>query len=351
VQNVPEGELTVHAAMDGFETAEEQVLITPYRDEYSLSVTLKPLRTITTGRIGLELIPIPAGSFTMGETFSGQDEKPTHRVTISRDYLMGKFEVTNSQYCAVLNWAIEKGRARLAGGDVKNAAGIVVYLGIKDLHGDQFGIGEKDGRLVCLTGRETHPVVGVTWHGAVAFCNFLSELEGRQPVYDLTLFTRDTGRRGFRLPTEAEWEYAARGTDGRKYPWGSNFSGRKANYASSGDPFESQQPPFTQKGGPTTPVGFFNAGKHESYQTEDGSSAFGLYDMSGNVSEWCWDLKGSYTAKDQTDPDGPAFGTQRIYRGGSWRISPNECHATGREVISPPDKPTADIGFRVAADF
>jgi sulfatase modifying factor 1 len=73
--------------------------------------------------------------------------------------------------------------------------------------------------------------------------------------------------------------------------------------------------------------------------------------MSGNVSEWCWDLKGGYAQRDQTDPDGPAFGTLRVYRGGSWRVSPNECHATGRVVISSPGTPAADIGFRVAGDF
>jgi formylglycine-generating enzyme required for sulfatase activity len=184
----------------------------------------------------------------------------------------------------------------------------------------------------------------------VAFCNFLSELEGKQPVYDLATFSRIPGRHGFRLPTEAEWEYAARGADGRKFPWGGNITGRTANYASSGDPFESLQPPFTQKGGPTSPVGFFNAGRHDSYQTEDGSSAFGLYDMAGNVSEWCWDLKSAYTQKEQTDPDGPAFGSTRVYRGGSWKDSPNECHSTGRGIISPPDKPASYLGFRVAGD-
>lgn len=351
VQGVAEGELTVSARLDGYETAEQKILITAYRDDYSLSLALKPSRSVVTSRIGMELVQIPAGSFTMGESFSGQDEKPTHKVTISRDYLLGRFEVTNGQYCAVLNWALEQGKARLVGGDLKSSGGAVVFLGIRDLHGDQFGIAEKDGRLACLPGRENHPVIGVTWQGAVAFCNFLSELEGKQPVYDLAFFTRIAGRRGFRLPTEAEWEYAARGTDGRKYPWGANISGRMANYASSGDPFESLQPPFTQKGGPTTPVGFFNGSKRGEFQTEDGSSAFGLYDMSGNVSEWCWDLKGNYTQKDQTDPDGPSLGTMRVYRGGSWRASPNECHATGRGVISPPDKPAVDIGFRVAGDF
>jgi formylglycine-generating enzyme required for sulfatase activity len=351
VKDVPEGELSVKAELTGFETAEQQVLITPYRDDYSLALALKPSRTVTTGRIGLALVPITAGSFAMGETFSGQEEKPTHKVTLTRDYQMGEFEVTNGQYCAVLNWALEQGKARLAGGDVRNPAGVVTFLGIRSMHGDQFGIAEKDGKLTCLPGRESHPVVGVTWHGAAAFCNFLSEMEGKQPVYDLVLYSWDRNRRGFRLPTEAEWEYAARGTDGRKYPWGNNISGHRANYASSGDPFESQQPPFTQKGGPTTPAGFFNSGMHDSFPTEDGSSAFGLYDMSGNVSEWCWDLKGSYSTHDQADPAGPTMGAQRVYRGGSWRISPNECHATGRAVISAPDKPAFDIGFRVAADF
>jgi formylglycine-generating enzyme required for sulfatase activity len=110
------------------------------------------------------------------------------------------------------------------------------------------------------TGYENHPVVLVTWFGARAYCDFY----------------------GWRLPTEIEWEKAARGTEGRPYPWGDEISRNNANYYSSHDLFEK----IAGKGGDTTPVGFYNGNTYDDYETLDSPSPYGLYDMAGNVEQW-----------------------------------------------------------------
>ena len=192
--------------------------------------------------------------------------------------------------------------------------------------------------------------MGVTWFGAAAFCNFLSERDGRKQVYDTTSWRPDWSSNGYRLPTEAEWEFAARGPQGRKFPWGDLIGKKNANFASSRDPFESLNPPYTQNGGPTTPVGFFDGRTLKGeFQTDDSPSPFGLYDMAGNVIEWCDDLLGPYNAKIQVDPKGPLFGSSRICRGGSWADSEVKLRATDRSAAYSPANSSETIGFRVAA--
>jgi formylglycine-generating enzyme required for sulfatase activity len=165
-----------------------------------------------------------------------------------------------------------------------------------------------------------HPVIQVSWYGAVAYCNWISTQEGRPVCYDPNTWECDFTAGGYRLPTEAEWEYAARGgLEGNRYPWGDTIDGAMANYYPSGDAFEAQGAvPWT------TPVGYYDGGQIPA--GIDMANGYGLYDMCGNVIEWCYDWFSDtyYQQCDDlgivTNPTGPDAGSDRMLRGGSWNI-------------------------------
>jgi formylglycine-generating enzyme required for sulfatase activity len=229
------------------------------------------------------MVLIPAGSFTMGG--SGSDELPLHTVYVSA-FAMDQYEVTKAQWDEVYNWATN--------------------------HGYSFDYGAR--------GKATnHPVHTVTWYDAVKWCNARSEKEGRVPEYYTSAAQTTVCRTGqtnvqnawvkwssgYRLPTEAEWEKAARGgASGQQFPWGNTISWSQANYYA----FEGYHPTFAVGGQPyTSPVGYFAA------------NGYGLYDMAGNIWEWCWDWYGSYSSGARIDPRGPGgFLEYRILRGGDW---------------------------------
>ncbi|MGD0042484.1 MAG: SUMF1/EgtB/PvdO family nonheme iron enzyme [Isosphaeraceae bacterium] len=257
--------------------------------------TVTGLDTITTRTAGITLKRIPAGTFQMGSPDSDKDaynnEKPQHLVRITRAFYLGVTEVTQAQYEAVMGnnpsyfSATCDGKGKVAG--------------------------QSTGQ---------HPVEWVSWLDAVTFCNKLSELEGRRPFYEIageTVRVPDWKAPGYRLPTEAEWEYACGGdpADLNGHAW-----------------FE------VDSGGVTHPVGKKRANR------------FGLHDMLGNVWEWCWDAndKDYYKQLPSDDPTGPDAGAPfRMFRGGGWQSYPYHARSENR-AWRVPDYRTIDLGFRLA---
>jgi len=294
-------------------------------------------------------VGIPGGEFEMGDhhDLGGRehrsDEVPIRMVRVD-PFLIAETEATNRQYCEFLNssissnGAIEKGAIE-KGAVVKDG---LVYASdgttlLCDTHqSDRASSITWDGRsFAVLPRRNDHPVVGIRWHGAAAYCNWLSLQKGREPCYDSATWKCDYGSNGFRLPTEAEWEYAGRGGRYDHYtifPWGDDPDSSKANWPNSRDPFESGSLAWT------TPVGFYSGKLHrkedhnwpseqETYQTLDGSNGYGLYDVSGNVWEWTgdWYRHDYYAASPKDNPHGPEKGQPmrdgkpyRVLRSGSW---------------------------------
>jgi formylglycine-generating enzyme required for sulfatase activity len=196
----------------------------------------------------LEMVSIPPGTFMMGSPSDEQDrasdEGPQHQVTLTKGFHMGKYPMTVGQYVEFLEATGEES-------DV-------------DWNDNDCPLLRSDGRYTLRDGRSwNQPMVEVSWHGAAMYCNYLSEKEGLQSVYNLDTLEVDWSANGYRLPTEAEWEYACRAGTQTRFYWGN-------------DP--------RNKGGQQNP------------------NAFGLYDMSGNAYEWCQDWYGSYRDSSQTDP-------------------------------------------------
>lgn len=226
-----------------------------------------------TNSLGMEFVLIPAGSFTMGADKNFEraedDETPPHRVTISRPFYLGKYEVTQAQWVAVMGSNPSKFKGR------------------------------------------SHPVEQVSWDDAQAFVQRLNQKEGHDR---------------YRLPTEAEWEYAARAGTTSTYHFGDDASqlGRYAWYDKN-------------SGETTHPVG----------QKEP--NAWGLYDMHGNVWEWVQDWYGEnyYRNSPSTDPRGPSSGSYRVDRGGSWGDDAAYCRAAYRSSLSPANR-YGSLGVRLA---
>lgn len=267
---------------------------------------------------------IPAGSFSMGNALSasGDDdstELPVHTVNVSAFY-MDRHEVTKALWDEVRAWGATNGYTDLPAGLGKAA---------------------------------NHPVHGRSWHDVVKWSNARSQKEGLEPTYTLSSAVYKTGASdevvlnveasGYRLPTEAEWEKAARGRlSGKRFPWGDTITHSEANYDSSAryscdvSPTRGYHPVYATGGIPYfSPVGSF------------APNGYGLYDMAGNAWEWCWDWHdmGYYASSPLSDPSGPPSGAVRVLRGGSWDASALKARVAFR-YAAPPGFREYYVGFR-----
>jgi formylglycine-generating enzyme required for sulfatase activity len=297
-----------------------------------------------------QYVRIPGGNFLMGDQFGYidikhyTDEVPVHNVYISPLY-MDTTLVTCREYCDYLNAALAQGLIMVSNNVAYAVGGTNEYFYTHDASSSS-RIQYQNGAFVVLDSRDLHPVTSVRWFGAIAYCNWLSQTNGFNACYNLTNGDADFSQNGWRLPTEAEWEYAAHGGQTNPYvmfPWGmnTNADGSYANWENSGDPFET-----TNDYPCTTPVAFYNGalryatnynwpGSQTTYQTSDGSNPYGLYDMGGNVWEWCndWYMNNYYAYCTNnnvvTNPPGPALAIlttndyfngspYRCLRGGTW---------------------------------
>ncbi len=326
-----------------------------------------------------EMALIPGGEFVMGDHHGyidpqhPSDELPLHTVRVDSFYI-GKYELTNAQFCDYLNYAKGAGQIEVRN-NIVYATGDTNIYSFTNQYASYSSIGWDGTRFSVIDFRSSHPLVGVMWYGAAAYCNWLSIQSGLAPCYNTSAWSCDFSKNGYRLPTEAEWEYAGRGGQYNPYfvfPWGNDsMTIARANWPASGDPYETGAYPYT------TPVGFYNGGLRlkanynwpgslTSYQTVDGSNAYGLYDMSGNVWEFVNDWYGQnyYSVSPYLNPTGPASGfimpdgkPYRGMRGGNWyngqwghsRVANrNPSYYRGPQD---PNHPWYHIGFRVVRAF
>jgi formylglycine-generating enzyme required for sulfatase activity len=288
----------------------------------------------------VDMVQVPAGTFTMGSDAAEGDprEEPEHTPSISTFYI-DTYEVTNARYAEALNWAKGQGLVLVTeGGDpngiVYNAVGAQEEFLRMDAYsevnpcrvtwnGSSFGV---------QSGFENHPVVSVTWFGAAAYCNWRSGMEGKPLCYSPTTWDCSFTANGYRLPTEAEWEKAARGSTGeRTYPWGEEIDCDRCNYGPSWPGYLCVSH--------TVDVG------DPAYAT--GASPYGARHMAGNVGEWCndWLDETYYAGSPSVDPTGPASGDARVSRGGSWFYGAYEARCANRNGYGPGDSYDG-LGFR-----
>ncbi|MBX3000992.1 MAG: formylglycine-generating enzyme family protein [Caldilineaceae bacterium] len=237
--------------------------------------TFAPVQTKQVSKIAFDWVTIPAGEFLRGsdkskDSSASDSETPQRRIYLS-EYQIARVPVTNAQYKAFIDATDHRKPEHWEGGEIPR-------------------------------GKTDHPVVYVTWHDAMAFCTWA----------------------GVRLPTEAEWEKAARGADGRIYPWGNQ-------------PPDAKRCNFGGNVGDTTPVGSYPAG----------ASPYGVLDMAGNVWEWVndWYQSNYYSVSPGSNPQGPDMGISRVLRGGSWIGNVNVVRSTYRSYYLPGDW-FDFIGFR-----
>jgi formylglycine-generating enzyme required for sulfatase activity len=300
---------------------DDLVISTPYESAVQRRFFRITLVEATPSPAGFSLIS--AGSFEMGNALAASDdgahldELPVHPVYVSAFY-MAKYEVTKTLWDEVREWGLANGYTDLATGAGKAS---------------------------------THPVQTITWYDMVKWCNARSQKEGLIPCYYTdaaqtvaSIYKTGTptinntmvkwSANGYRLPTEAEWEKAARGgLSGKRFPWGDTINHTYANYYNYNYFYESPQNQGYH------PLWSNNDDGYYPYTSPVGSFAangYGLYDMAGNVWEWCWDWYSSsyYKSSPGSDPrgadSGSGSGSGRVYRGGNWGYDAVSCRVADR---------------------
>jgi formylglycine-generating enzyme required for sulfatase activity len=289
-EDIPVGTYTIKVTAGGHQTAQETITLRQgSRETRSIKLSESAPAAATTD-YGIEMVFVKGGIFTMGCTTEQgsdceSDEKPTRRVTVS-DFYIGKYEVTQKQWREVMG---------------------------------------SDPPELYFKGCDDCPVERVSWNDIQEFIKKLNQKTGKK----------------YRLPTEAEWEYAARG----------GSAGSPTTYAGSNNIDEVGW--FWENSGDKRLSGIWDSDKIAKNNCKTHPvggkkpNELGIYDMSGNVWEWCSDWYGSYSSGSQTNPQGPSSGSYRVIRGGSWVSNPQYCRVANRNYISP-DYRYYDIGFRLS---
>lgn len=278
-----------------------------------------------------DMVLVPSGTFQMGDAFSEgfSMERPVHPAYINA-FWIGRSELTYGRWNEVYQWAITNGYTFEHAGQGKGS---------------------------------NHPVHSVSWFDAVKWCNARSEMESRTPCYYSSSSTTvyRTGNyyppasfvrwlaNGYRLPTEAEWEHAARGgVNAKRFPWGDTISFERANYNSlwqNGHPYNLYDIAYTNGSHPVFADG---SEPFTAEGTPFPANAYGLCNMAGNVNEWVWDWYSSsyYSSAPLDNPKGlDGIGVNKIYRGGSWSNSAAQCRTAFRGYLQP-DATNCFVGFR-----
>lgn len=259
-----------------------------------------------------DFVYVPAGRFRMGDTFGDGEarERPAHDVEIDAFYI-GRYEITNAEWRRFRDDPGYDNPAFWPAGRVVPRDQVPYWMQPNN-HGGG------------TPGSDDYPVIGVNWDSAVAYCNWLSAKTGRR----------------YRLPTEAEWEKAARGTDGRRYPWGNEIDRTVANFVGA------------QLYDTVRPVGFFDGSLRGELQTRSNASPYGAFDMAGNVMEWCadWYARDSYAASPRRNPKGPDAGAYRVVRGGSFFVEAFDLRSYARSAAWPSFQGHRMIGFRAVRE-
>ncbi len=290
----------------------------------------------------MERVSVPEGYFFQGDSARfypaarNRFASPANPV-LTASFNMDKYEASNQLCAQAFNELLEGRYIRVAEGRVYSVVGDVLYAEVFPVGDEHSGIefiangSTTGGVFIPRAGRENHPAVEISWHGAKRIAEYF----------------------GRRLPTESEWEKTARGTStelgdttftvggealtlglGSPYPWGREIDGHYCNYAASGDPYEGRV------GVSTTPIGFYDGQQHSGFSTVSNRSPYGVFDMAGNVAEWCQD--------DFIPYHEGSFGGLKCLKGGGWRSQPEWCQTFWREGVHP-DSTDNMIGFRTAA--
>lgn len=275
-------------------------------------------------------VNVPAGTFTMGDGLTACDID-VHSVTFSHAFDLSEAEITNQQYVDAVQWAYAHGYVSASTNDITDVASGQMLVNLSSSECDITFSGGVFG--LRNTGLANRPARHVSWFGAAAFCDWLSLQAGMAQAYDHATWRCGPGGNpyaalGYRLPTDAEWEYAARFNDGRVWPWGNSAPTCSiARFQSCG----------------------FGTIDIKSYSAAPAINGHGFYDLAGNVYEWCNDWhQCSLGVAATNDPVGPLSGSSKVVRGGSWSDAAASLRTTNRFSYQPQSS-FSNVGFRIAA--